>query len=165
MATILTGPLLSLLIMASAWATVSPIREMSLTDNRWSPTLERWIDGQQFHTKCSLSHTHTYTYLMFPSLVIGLFGLRDFTMTIPVSSAPSVSPSPSTVLFTSISKGQLSCLLPFGTGPSDPGRLTSCGLTWEATEGGGSDGGGDKGAMGGAWSAEVVRGTVDSSSW
>ena len=66
MATILTGPLLSLLMMASAWATVSPIREMSLTDNRWSPTLERWIDGQQFTSytpsALSLSHTHTHTH-------------------------------------------------------------------------------------------------------
>ena len=97
----------------------------------------------------SLQPFYTHTYLMFPSLVIGLFGLRDFTMTIPVSSAPSVSPSPRAVLFTSISKGQWSCLLPFGTGPSDPGRLTSCGLTREATEGGGSDGGGTVGGSDG----------------
>ena len=70
------------------------------------------------------------TYLMFPFLVMGLREVRDCTVTIPVTSEPTVSPRPNIPFVISISNGPCSSLVPFGTGPRDFGRPTSLSSRW-----------------------------------
>ena len=64
------------------------------------------------------------TYFIFPSLVMGLRDVSDFTAIIPISVVHTVSPRLNIPFTTSISNGASSNLFPFGMGPRDLGRST-----------------------------------------